>query len=488
MSYSHDYRSPSGRRCMPSSGRNAIRRRRRRRRQLLLLAAALLIVALIAALTVGIVYLIRGDEKNPAGKSTQGAQTTAGTQAGETQEPATSQPSAVVGSVDEILKQADRLAASYDYDAAIERITSVENYASDERLISAVAGYEQTKSTLVAYDITQICHVFYHSLIVDTDKAFSSYKKDGYNEVMTTVREFNLITQQMYEKGYVLVSLHQMADMQDGVFTRGKIMLPPGKIPFVLSIDDVSYYEYMDGHGFANRIVIDEDGYPTCEMDMEDGTVRRGDFDVVPLIETFLKEHPDFSYKGARGAIALTGYDGILGYRTSEKYGDKSHPDYKPAYDAIDLASEKEKAKAVAARMEELGWEFASHSWGHQNMTNIGMEHLKKDTKLWMDEVNSLLGNDTDILIFAFGADIGPWQGYTADNEKFAYLKSQGFNYFCNVDSNQPWVQFNSELGYLRQGRINFDGYTMHYRPGKCAPFFDAASVYDPARPPFPET
>ena len=38
------------------------------------------------------------------------------------------------------------------------------------------------------------------------------------------------------------------------------IHLPKGKKPLVLSEDDVSYYEYMDGDGFATKLLLDEDG------------------------------------------------------------------------------------------------------------------------------------------------------------------------------------------------------------------------------------
>ena len=44
---------------------------------------------------------------------------------------------------------------------------------------------------------------------------------------------------------------------------------------------------------------------------------------MVPLIDAFVKKHPDFSYRGAKGTLALTGYNGVLGYRTSKsQYGD----------------------------------------------------------------------------------------------------------------------------------------------------------------------
>ncbi len=71
-------------------------------------------------------------------------------------------------------------------------------------------------------------------------------------------------------------------------------------------------YPYMDGDGFASKIVIGEDGRPSCEMKMEDGTVSAGSYDLVPILNDFIDEHPDFSYKGAKAIIALTGYEGHL--------------------------------------------------------------------------------------------------------------------------------------------------------------------------------
>ena len=48
--------------------------------------------------------------------------------------------------------------------------------------------------------------------------------------------------QSMYDRGYVMVSLHDMCNVdENGNVTRGKILLPEGKKAFVLSQDDVSY-------------------------------------------------------------------------------------------------------------------------------------------------------------------------------------------------------------------------------------------------------
>lgn len=76
-------------------------------------------------------------------------------------------------------------------------------------------------------------HVFYHILIKDTSKAFDGdYKEADYNQVMTTIDEFNKITQTMYDEGYVMVSIKDMAKADDqGNITPGEILLPPVRSP-----------------------------------------------------------------------------------------------------------------------------------------------------------------------------------------------------------------------------------------------------------------
>lgn len=379
-----------------------------------------------------------------------------------------------------ILEEANLLALGYDYKKAIKQLEAVEGYEAIPEYVTAINNYKTSMDSLVEWeDIGKISHIFFHTLIVDTDKAFDGEDTEaGYNQVMTTVDEFNKIMKQMYDKGYVLVSIHDMASFvknADGTetMTKGKIMLPEGKIPFVLSQDDVSYYEYMDGDGFASKLIIGEDGRVTNEMILEDGQVVTGSYDMLPLLEDFIKEHPDFSYRGARGILALTGYNGVLGYRTSPSgYADSPT-----------LQADTEKAKEVAKAIKAQGWEFASHGWGHRNLGSISYDHFVRDTDKWESEVKPILG-DVDILIYPFGGDIANWHEYSGD--RYKYLKEKGFSYFCNVDgSAQYWVQLNDN--YLRQGRMNLDGIRMYEDlyggKNRVAPFFDVKSVFDKARP-----
>ncbi|HIV03258.1 MAG TPA: polysaccharide deacetylase [Candidatus Aphodoplasma excrementigallinarum] len=433
-----------------------IQQRRRQRKKKAIINLTILAIIVIA-LIIGIVWGVRAWIGAVSGPS----------------QPANAVQTPAPPSAEEIIRQADFLAAGYDYDAAIEKIKSYgPGYTEKPELTEAISGYEATKATMVRHeDVTDITHVFFHTLIVDPSKAFDGDTREaGYNQYMTTISEFNKILEEMYARGFVLVDIHDIAreEVQDDGTTKfvpGDIMLPEGKKPFVMSQDDVSYYGYMTGDGFASRLVIGDDGYPTNEYVQDDGTVVRGDFDLVPLLEHFIQEHPDFSYKGARATLALTGYDGVLGYRTCPTADD---------YKESDIA----EAKKVADRMKELGWTFASHSWGHKLYGSTSAAKLAEDAKKWDEQVRPIVG-DTDVLIYAHGEDIAGIGKYSG--EKFETLKSYGFKYFCNVDSAKAWVQIQDD--YVRQGRRNLDGYRMWYNPELLEDLFIVDDVWDKTRP-----
>ncbi len=489
---------------------------RRRKRQLHLSRLSLLIMLLVLA--VGLFFGVRAVLRGLKGwvnqvmsdETEEPSRTEAGTD--ETGSDPSETETAAAPDYSETLEKAKYLALTYDYEAAIKLLETIRDYQVKQDVMDCIREYEDAMTTLSALGPTDVYHVFFHSLIVDTDVAFNrsgSYYRDAFNNTMTSVYEFRLMLEKMYEGGWVLVKMHDMAYTdENGNFKAGTIMLPPGKKAFVLSIDDVSYYEYMKDCGgtnvnaFASKLVIDENGDVKNEFINRDGSVSVGDYDVISILETFLKEHPDFSYRGAKGVVALTGYDGILGYRTDAKYEYSDDPEWQRLYAAdwaaneavyrtINRNEEREKAAAVAARMKELGWEFASHTWGHVNVETNDLARIRWDNEMWQEQVNSLLNYETDIIIFAFGSDLADWHPYTPENAKFAYLHDQGFKYYCNVSTYElpnTWVQFSSQYGYLRQARANLDGYAMWKEitkdpDGRLDVFFEAESVFDPARP-----
>ena len=262
-----------------------------------------------------------------------------------------------------------------------------------------------------------------------------------------------------------------------------------------MSMDDLSYYHAYDNYGYAARLVLDENGDVVNEYYDASGEMKLGAYDYVPILDKFVEEHPDASYKGAKGIIAMTGYNGVLGYRTDETY-DYNHPTcdrhqkkWLDAHPDFDLETERKDAKAVADAMKANGWEFASHTWGHIRVGDRSLETIKKDTERWKRNVEPIIG-ETNTLIFAHGQDFYANFGeYPSSNEKFQFFKEQGFRIFCTVDS----TKYQTFLGtdYMRQGRRNLDGYRIYKNAigaqNNVSDLFDASEILDPDRPPVPE-
>lgn len=395
---------------------------------------------------------------------------------------------------DELIEKADFVAAGYDYAKAIGMLEAFEYFNDIPEMEAKVSQYTLLDSQLISYPkMQEITHVFFHSLIVDTDRAFDGeHTAKGYNLYMTTVDEFNAILQQMYDRGFVLVSPYDIAyevtDETGTHFVYGDIRLPEGKTPFLMSQDDVNYYGYMinedisyndkpatpavSGDGFAFRLVVGEDGYPTCEYMDAEGNILTGDYDLVPLLEKFIQEHPDFSYRGARAILGVTGYEGVLGYRTK--------PVYEEVMGADAYQKEIEDCKKVVQCLKDHGWILASHSYGHPSYGNLSVEKMRTDSQKWEDTCQPVIG-EVDIILYPNGSDIAGIEKYTFNNEKFEVLYEHGYRYFFNVDSHIWWTQMGEN--YYRGGRRNLDGYRMYHDPEMLDDLFNVDEVFDKARP-----
>ena len=365
-----------------------------------------------------------------------------------------------------LLLESEQLALGYYYEEAIDcLLTAPAEYSQDEEILAKIEEYTQAKDSFVPYD-QPVRHIFFHSLIADTSLAFDGdYMENGYNYWMTTVDEFEAMLEELYANQYILIDIHDLStettdENGNTIFVANQPMVPEGKIPLVLSVDDVNYYEYMEEDGFARKLMLDENGDVKNLYIDENGQELIGNYDVVPILDAFVAEHPDFSLRGAKGIIALTGYEGTLGYDT--------HLSDNPT-----LEEDKAAATAVANRMKETGWQFAVHGYGHRHTAQISYDTLVADTIRWKNEVGSLVG-ETDIYIYPYGEEID----YPSD--KLTYLQNEGFRYFCGVWS-KPFVSVKDT--YVRQTRCNLDGYTMITRPEAITDLFDASKVLDPNRP-----
>lgn len=310
-------------------------------------------------------------------------------------------------------------------------------------------------------------HIFFHPLIAYPELAFDGdAMAQGYNDWFVTVPEFQRIIEALHARQFILIDFrHLFAEVEENGqkrLVRKELLLPEGKKPLIISVDDLNYYEYMRANGNVHRLVLDEQGRVATLTEQPDGQrVIAYENEIVPLLDDFVAKHPDFSLDGAKGVLALTGYEGILGYQTHELQS--------PGF-------EKEKAEAlrVVARLKETGWSFAAHGWGHQDARRIRLQHLVWDTQRWRDEVGSLLG-ETMVYIYPHGSSVLP------GDPKFQALLDAGFRILCSVGP-QPYLVHTDQ--HVMMDRRHIDGIGLQQQRELLLPLFDADLVLDEVRPP----
>lgn len=311
----------------------------------------------------------------------------------------------------------------------------------------------------------KIYHIFFHSLIVYPELAFDGSESSfGYKDWMITRDEFQKILPLLYKNNFILIDITSLYGVNnDDTVIKKDLYLPEGKKPLIISLDDLSYYNSLVGHGFADKLVFDKDGNVATEIiTRENKTEITRDGDVIPILDDFVSLHPDFSLNGAKGVIALTGYHGILGYKTNN-------------VNSLNYVNDIQSAKNIISKLKETGWRFASHSYSHNKSYSTGevsLEKVKKDAELWDKEVRPIVG-ETDIFIGPYG------QVFKPGDPRRDYLVSDGFKMFNGVGMDLYLNYFSKSI---TMNRADIDGYRFAHTPYLLKEYFDATQVIDSIR------
>ena len=330
-------------------------------------------------------------------------------------------------------------------------------------------------------------HLFFHPVIAYPDYAFSDAvpadRQKGLDDWMVTVDEYKKILQSLYDKGYILVAMEDVwSEVSDGGeerMVRNTLMLPQGKKPLILSFDDVNYYDYMLAEGFTSKLVLGADGqiWAQCTDPHTKETFLTQDLDATPILDNFVLEHPDFSLNGAKAIFSLTGYQGILGYRTQNDRDIPTDDPRRPEFEAF-RQGEIDAVKPVIERLKETGWTFGSHTWGHINLGSEtrSLASVQTDTERWLEEVGSLVG-PTNILFYPHGArpDGDDWH---KTGPMFQYLQSMGFRVFASVGVND-FSYIKTDISAVICDRLHPDGTTLRWSRDRYLQFYDAKDIID---------
>ena len=332
--------------------------------------------------------------------------------------------------------------------------------------------------TYVPYDGV-VEHLFFHPVVAYPELAFDGdSKSDGIDDWMVTAGEYLKILESVYEKGYVLVDIadcwsEQTDESGQTRMVKNTLYLPEGKKPLILSYDDVNYYEYMLANGFTYKLIIGEDGKLwSWGKDPQGKEVVSRDLDAVTILDKFVEEHPDFSPFGAKGCLSLTGYEGILGYRTQTD--SKSWT----AEQEANRQKEIEAVKPIVAELKRTGWTFGSHTWGHISLNTRTFDAVTADMQKWFAEVGSLVG-ETSVLFYPFGGRLDG-DDVQQSGPAFRWMQEHGFRIFCSVGIDS-WSKCKSDISAVICDRLHPDGTTLRSAKARerYMKFYDAKDIID---------
>lgn len=320
---------------------------------------------------------------------------------------------------------------------------------------------EPALKTVKATDTVE--HVFTHCLISHPEIAFKSGNEYGkhLDRDCLTPKEFHAVLDALYKNDYALVNPYETFRIKDGVASRTDFSFPEGKKPLIFSFDDVVYASKNKGKGMSDGLRLHSDEIVAYTQTHGE---HREEF--VCILEDFIRKHPDFSYRNARGILFLTGFDGILGYRTQNASPNREQ--------------ETERAIPVVEKLRDLGWVFGCHSYAHAHMKTLTAEKMRSDCRKWKDEVASIVG---ETVLYAY--PYGEWAlGKNGNDERQAALCEAGFRVFYGVGENTFYTKMpltKNASRILFQDRCALDGISL--RKNKILRFFNASTVYDDRRP-----
>jgi hypothetical protein len=322
-----------------------------------------------------------------------------------------------------------------------------------------VSSPEPESIKLVEYE-GPIYHIFFHSLIAFPEIAYSKEAGGAFDTDCVTIEEFKSTLEELYKNNFVLIDIRSTYESvtEDGkqVVKDKKISLPEGKKPIIISIDDMVYDPLKMGLGMVDKIILDEKGSFATYTKHRDGTeVISYDNEVIPILEQFIKTHPDFSLNGARATLAVTGWVGVLGYRIDRL--------------APNRQSEIDEVKPIVEKLKETGWTFACHGYGHRHSRDISYALFEDDTNKWLKEIGSVIGS-TDIYVYPYG------QILPTTDSKYKLLLDKGFKIMCGVNNKPSWINYGHSIFMDRQG---IDGYSLRNYRESLGPILDTEKVID---------
>lgn len=378
-----------------------------------------------------------------------------------------------------LIGECEHMLEKYKYYSA-EKVLSdmAEIFPEDDIINNALL--EATSNTVETTEYKgKIPVLCIRNLICDTDTAFKRPQSGSDNDYYITVNEFSAILEELYANDYILVDPLTYAGMENETYmVERPLTIPVGKKPVIIMIDNLTYGLATVGDGVCNKLTLNDKGEILSEYTTADGEVRSGrEYEAIGILDAFVSRHPDFSFDGVKGTIAVSGFESVFGYVVSRNQADYRQKASESmgldpvSYTDDEISSNCKTVSNIAAALKDNGWQFASNTYAFFNSAkNEKIDSIKKDTKLWLDEIGVLLG-EVHMISYPNGNYI------PGSDERAEYLKSKGFRVYFGTGT-EPYTTYG--YNYLYYDRIMVSSWTLSKYNFKA--FFDKSKIMDPAR------
>ena len=318
------------------------------------------------------------------------------------------------------------------------------------------------------------------SLIADSDVAFSGRYHSTNTNLHLTIKEFEEILENLYQRGYVLVDVEDLIDQSDPTFLLERnLKVPKGKKPLIVVIEDLQYGVADYRCGTCRRLVLNDENQVCGEYQNNAGeTVVSRTAEAIGLLDVFVEKHPDFTYDGAKGIISVSGHEACFGYVVAAGELEDRNAALSAANlpqltnitnEDIDFA--REKVMEIKNVLADNGWKFASCTYSYiADCRNTEKQVLIDDFVKWQDQIGSLFG-EVHILVYPNGNYI-----YGTD-DRAVYFKNRGFRIFFGGGAT-PYHIYGDNYLFVDRAMMSYT--TLNRKAYK--DLFDYNEIIDPVR------
>lgn len=330
-----------------------------------------------------------------------------------------------------LLKQLNRLIGDEKYSEALDLISTFKY--TDEQILQYENEIKERlrREKYFAFGGNIDVLVFEPIISFPSILKNNSSLSDIVDDNQITISEFEKILHYLYENNYVLIN----------PLSPKKLLLPVGKKPIVLMLEDVNYDTKK---GTVDRIILSEDNKIityTSKRGISDRIAYDNDF--ITLSNNFVSNHPSFSLDGARGLICVDGSTGIFGYKTYKSNANSKH--------------QKKKCLRLANTLKDNGWNFVSK--GYKYGIDKGDVDFASGLAHWREVVEPILGK-THAYFGAF-KDVSVYKEDLLSSYEYTTL------FDANNSLNSPYKCH------------KISGKTLRSNSHKLSRFFDTEKVYD---------